>query len=174
MNSTNVSGSGATTTELSVSGMDAMGMLQFQMYSMYVCGGGIGLEVSDGTNAYTILPPACGYYSLESMLYTEGQYLSYAYEDPWGRTRSATTNPAILNVINNDVIGVIVEPATPLTVTYFKAGVFTLKTSSDLAEACSSLGSATFTSQSKSAGSTWTDPSPINSRVYCMYEDTPI
>ena len=166
----NVQGNGLDTMELAIAGLGEDGQAEGALYFEVICGGAIGLEVSDGINDYYIVPPPCEFYQFEAtMEYVAGVSLTYSYEDPWGRTRTASTDTSNPSLLVQHNVGVIAEPQSPVRITFNATGVYSLWTSSDSMTDCASLSGTTpvLDNAAQNATTTWDSADPNPSVLFC-------
>ncbi len=169
------SGTGASSPLLEISGMSADGMNWGELYGLYICGDLLGLKVSDGTDDYFITAPPCGVYNLSSLAYTAGAGFKFEYLDPWSRAEVYDQNPDEL-ATGGPIVGSFSAVATvklnsPLTITFYKTGFYTLETGPDWNVNCDEVAlEEVFNSQSQAANSTWTELTPSTDRIYCVTE----
>jgi hypothetical protein len=171
-------GVGASSPLLEISGMSADGMNWAQLYGLYICDDLLGLKVTDGTNDYFITAPPCGVYNLSSLAYTLGAGFKFEYQDPWSRDEVIDQNPDDLATGGGSFVSfaavATVKLNSPLTITFYKTGFYTLKTGSDVTVNCDEVSlSEVFNSQSQAANTTWSEPSPSTDRFYCVTEELP-
>ena len=171
------SGTGASSPLLEISGMSADGMNWAQLYGLYICDDLLGLKVTDGTNDYFITAPPCGVYNLSSLAYSAGAGFKFEYQDPWSRAEVIDQNPDDLATGVGFVSFAAVATVklnSPLTITFYETGFYTLETGSDVTVNCDEASlSVVFDTQSQAANSTWPEPTPSTDRFYCVTEELP-
>ena len=169
------SGTGASSPLLEISGMSADGQNWGDLYFLYICGGSLGLKVSDGVNDYYIVAPPCSTYRFETTVYSVGAAYKFEYEDPWGRADVFDSFPEYAGD-GTSQIGLTVLPSvrpnSPMTLTFRTTSNYTVTIGDTTSVNCAEPSLVVILNAvEKTAGSTWVDPSPAVERIYCVTED---